>query len=156
MNLAKAALLLLFALTTPRAALVTPEFQIDAPAEGPSVHSETWPAVAFNGSIYVAAWQSSTNTAPINILGAIRWKKFNAAGEAIAGDHFLSDTQVWNPEIASNGSGFLLVGIVIIRMEFSNPSHTASMPAEILFQTRTSAPSQSATFRRLRQTEPTT
>ena len=61
MNIAKAALVFILALTQSHA-LVTPEFALDAPVNALSNKDETWPAVGFNGSIYVVAWQAQIAT----------------------------------------------------------------------------------------------
>lgn len=105
MNIAKAALLFILTLAQTHA-LVTPEFALDAPADALSNKDETWPAVAFNGSVYVVAWQAQIATNAFRV----HFKRFNAIGEPMGEVESLSYTNFALPEIASNGRDFLLIG----------------------------------------------
>jgi hypothetical protein len=104
MNIAKAALFFLLALVPVRA-LVTPEFQLDEPLEAVSNLAQTSPSVAFNGSIYVAVWQTQTNTNSMSI----RLRRFSAAGQPLGPAESLPIANLSYPEIASNGKDFMLI-----------------------------------------------
>jgi hypothetical protein len=109
MNLAKAAVYFLLALISVRAALVTPEFQMDAPLPGLAPGGQSGSQVAFNGRIYVVAWHSQTNAPELYSL-VTRWRKFDANGKPLPGIDFIDDRSFYLRGVASNGEDFILMG----------------------------------------------
>lgn len=86
-------------------ALVLPESSIDQPIIGADAQSQSWPAVAFNGSVYVVVWQDEQPDTGVST----RFARFDQNGQPLGGMQTLPVTGAHNAEIASNGKDFLLI-----------------------------------------------
>jgi hypothetical protein len=100
------AFLIAFCVASETHAFILPEFSIDQPTDSINAYSQMYPTVAFNGSVYVAAWQDDAPP----LFSAIRLQRFDTAGHPLGPMETLpTSTNAYGPKIASNGHEFVII-----------------------------------------------